>query len=141
MRKVPNHSQSLIWKCSSFIEGRRFTPSPVLRRRYWFVPKPLQDRLAPQKMLSPLLSRQAFTIFVLSPFYWQRDTGFSRVSTRCLCSGIIDMMTTISPQQKRRATDWPEFHFQVTERSEESDVSARCGVLTLPHATVETPVL
>lgn len=39
-----------------------------------------------------------------------------------------------------RAGEWPEFHFQVTERSEECNVSARCGILTLPHATVETPV-
>jgi queuine tRNA-ribosyltransferase len=47
-------------------------------------------------------------------------------------------MTTT--EQTRRATDWPAFHFKVTERSDECDVSARCGVLTLPHATVETPV-
>ena len=46
----------------------------------------------------------------------------------------------ITPEQLRRANDWPAFHFQVTERSEECDVAARCGVLTLPHATVETPV-
>ena len=49
------------------------------------------------------------------------------------------MMTT-QTEQTRRATDWPDFHFQVTERSEERDVAARCGLLTLPHATVETPV-
>lgn len=46
-------------------------------------------------------------------------------------------MTT---EQTRRANDWPEFHFLVTERSVESGVAARCGRLTLPHATVETPV-
>jgi queuine tRNA-ribosyltransferase len=48
------------------------------------------------------------------------------------------MTTRLEPA--RRATEWPEFHFQVTERSEKCDVGARCGLLTLPHATVETPV-
>ena len=36
--------------------------------------------------------------------------------------------------------DWPAFRFDVLQSSAEPDVSARCGLLTLPHATVETPV-
>ncbi len=35
---------------------------------------------------------------------------------------------------------WPQFSFQVTHPASEPGVSGRCGVLTLPHATVETPV-
>ncbi|HLK55251.1 MAG TPA: tRNA guanosine(34) transglycosylase Tgt [Chthonomonadaceae bacterium] len=35
---------------------------------------------------------------------------------------------------------WPEFAFEVTTHATEPDVQARCGRLTLPHATVETPV-
>lgn len=33
-----------------------------------------------------------------------------------------------------------EFAFAVKERATEEGVAARCGILTLPHATVETPV-
>ncbi len=36
--------------------------------------------------------------------------------------------------------DWPEYEFTVTHQSAESGVDGRCGLLTLPHATVETPV-
>ena len=35
---------------------------------------------------------------------------------------------------------WPEFDFQVTQTSREPGIKARCGLLTLPHATVETPI-
>ncbi|MCS6776289.1 MAG: tRNA guanosine(34) transglycosylase Tgt [Chloroherpetonaceae bacterium] len=35
---------------------------------------------------------------------------------------------------------WPSFDFTVTAHSSEPGVAARCGRLTLPHATVETPV-
>ncbi len=34
----------------------------------------------------------------------------------------------------------PEFAFEVTATSDEKGVSGRCGRLTLPHATLETPV-
>ncbi len=36
--------------------------------------------------------------------------------------------------------DWPSFAFAVTARTPEPDCAARCGVLRLPHAVVETPV-
>ncbi|HLJ55327.1 MAG TPA: tRNA guanosine(34) transglycosylase Tgt [Chthonomonadaceae bacterium] len=35
---------------------------------------------------------------------------------------------------------WPPFAFAVTHTSDEPDLAARCGLLTLPHATEETPV-
>lgn len=35
---------------------------------------------------------------------------------------------------------FPEFAFEVTATSDEKGVSGRCGRLTLPHATLETPV-
>jgi queuine tRNA-ribosyltransferase len=40
----------------------------------------------------------------------------------------------------RPTVDWSDFAFSVTEKASEEGVSARCGALTLPHATVETPV-
>jgi queuine tRNA-ribosyltransferase len=42
--------------------------------------------------------------------------------------------------QPRLMTEWPEFSFVVTDRSCEPGITGRCGLLTLPHATVETPV-
>ena len=44
------------------------------------------------------------------------------------------------PTQPHTAADWPVFGFHVTQQSKESGVWGRCGVLQLPHATVETPV-
>jgi queuine tRNA-ribosyltransferase len=46
-------------------------------------------------------------------------------------------MTTYRPAL---AENLPEFAFQVTHNAIENGVFGRCGVLTLPHATVETPV-
>ena len=37
-------------------------------------------------------------------------------------------------------TAWPDYSFSVTHTSTETGVTGRCGALTLPHATVETPV-
>ena len=37
-------------------------------------------------------------------------------------------------------TNWPEFEFHTTQVSTERECSARTGLLTLPHATLETPV-
>ena len=37
-------------------------------------------------------------------------------------------------------SEWPDFDFQVTATSRELGINARCGLLTLPHAVVETPV-
>ena len=46
-----------------------------------------------------------------------------------------------TPFDTRKApTDWAEFAFAVTVSSKESGIDARCGLLTLPHALVETPV-
>ena len=39
-----------------------------------------------------------------------------------------------------RPQELPEFAFHVTHASQEPGVAGRCGILTLPHATVETPV-
>ncbi len=36
--------------------------------------------------------------------------------------------------------DWPDFRFEVLQTRREPGASARCGLLTLPHAVVETPV-
>jgi queuine tRNA-ribosyltransferase len=43
-------------------------------------------------------------------------------------------------EQSARTSDWPSFDFAVTCPSREPGVQARCGLLQLPHATVETPV-
>lgn len=49
--------------------------------------------------------------------------------------------TTLPPTASdASARDWPDFAFTPTVTSSEPDVSARYGRLTLPHATVETPV-
>lgn len=48
-------------------------------------------------------------------------------------SGILCRIMTPNPENKR-------FQFTVTTSSTEPGVAARCGLLTLPHATVETPV-
>lgn len=37
-------------------------------------------------------------------------------------------------------SEWPDLGFRVTRESGEAGVMGRCGVLQLPHATVETPV-
>ncbi len=41
---------------------------------------------------------------------------------------------------EQTTSKWPDFGFQVTRQSGEAGVIGRCGVLQLPHATVETPV-
>jgi queuine tRNA-ribosyltransferase len=47
----------------------------------------------------------------------------------------------ISSEPRRDAErEWPVFAFAVTARSQEPGSAARCGLLTLPHATIETPV-
>src|SRR5689334_6013935 len=45
-----------------------------------------------------------------------------------------------SNEGRRPGREWPRYAFSVTARATEPGVLARCGVLTLPHATVETPV-
>src|SRR5579863_5014867 len=42
--------------------------------------------------------------------------------------------------QARMANNWPDFKFAVSATASEPGVFGRCGLLTLPHATVETPV-
>ncbi len=42
--------------------------------------------------------------------------------------------------ERTTPANWPSFSFQVTDTSSEPGVRGRCGALTLPHATVETPV-
>src|SRR5271154_2242691 len=49
-------------------------------------------------------------------------------------------MSQYSPIASGRNLEWPQFKFEVTSTSSEEDVDGRCGLLTLPHATIETPV-
>ena len=45
-----------------------------------------------------------------------------------------------SPEGEGPWVRWTDFGFEILERTSEPGVQARCGRLTLPHATVETPV-
>lgn len=48
------------------------------------------------------------------------------------------VLSGVTPRLARQ--DWPSFGFEITHTSSEPGVSGRCGLLTLPHAAVETPV-
>src|SRR5579862_9896689 len=50
---------------------------------------------------------------------------------------IVPIMPFPTPA---RPPSWPAYSFRITHTSTESGVQGRCGILTLPHATVETPV-
>ena len=49
-------------------------------------------------------------------------------------------MNQPSIPQDNALADWSDFGFRITHSSAETDVWGRCGVLQLPHATLETPV-
>jgi queuine tRNA-ribosyltransferase len=50
------------------------------------------------------------------------------------------MLPTMAMFRTTEPADWPAFSFRVTHAASEAEVAGRCGLLTLPHATVETPV-